>query len=48
MTSKDLIKMPFFLCFSLSLISQKYPLKQYRQPENGRKIHDSSDLYLKQ
>ena len=31
--------------FKLSLISPKYPWKQYRQPENGRKIHDSSALF---
>ena len=34
MISKDLIK-----------ISQKCPWKQYRQPKNGRKIHNSSALY---
>ena len=31
--------------FKLSLISPKCPWKQYRQPENGRKIHDSSALF---
>ena len=30
--------------FKISLISPKCPWKQYRQPENGRKIHDSSAL----
>ena len=28
----------------MSLISQKYPWKQYCQPKNGRKINDSSAL----
>ena len=33
-------------CVILSLISQKCPWKQYRQPENGRNINDSSGLYI--
>ena len=35
-----------FSWVTLSLISLKCPWKQYRQPENGRKIHDSSALFL--